>query len=67
MSMSCVEGLGAHGCEVGDLQHVDPDSKEVKWGNMNSLRVTSSIPRLEHMHGLQAKSPVGGAHEATTY
>ena len=30
-------------------------------------RVTGSIPSLGHMPGLQARSLVGGAQEATTY
>ena len=30
-------------------------------------RVISSIPTLGHMPGLQAKSPAGGAREATTH
>ena len=30
-------------------------------------RVTSSIPSLGHMLGLWARSPVGGAEEATTH
>ena len=30
-------------------------------------RVTGSIPSLGHMPGLQARSPVGGAWEATTH
>ena len=30
-------------------------------------RVTGWIPSLEHMPGLRAKSPVGGAQDATTH
>ena len=32
-----------------------------------SPRVTSSIPSLGHMPGFRARSPVGGAEEATTH
>ena len=30
-------------------------------------RITGSIPSLGHMPGLQVRSPVGGAQEATTH
>ena len=33
----------------------------------SNQRAASSIPSLGHMPGLQARSPVGGAQEATTH
>ena len=40
--------------------------QSIEWWLANQ-RVASSIPSLEHMPGLQARSPVGGAQEATTH
>ena len=39
----------------------------VDWVLVVNQRVASLIPSIGHIPGLQARSPVGGAHEATTH